>query len=248
MRLLAQNCTRIVAARSVPDACSAMHTSTSAEPSTPSPERIALNWLDRLGVALSNADAAPAFARLLLPDGYLRDQVLLSWDLRTLQGRQAIETYVAYGLSGANGAAAAGGLTNVTLDKRAGLAPTVLAFDQPGAVQLAFTLDSKVARARGSARLFASSDDSSDTEWLAGSVFLMLDALKGHEELGAERGIHGEGGIRTPWADVKDRRWKVIKNDPYVLIGALRFSLRFHAFPAQILFSGRWSDRSTALC
>jgi hypothetical protein len=184
------------------------------------PDAIATHWLDRLRLALESSEPGTSFARLLLPDGYLRDQVLLSWDLRTLHGEKDIAAYVTGGLGSTSGSAAAGGIFNITLDVRAGLEPERLEFDEPGAIQLAFTMETQLARARGSARLFAPTEDAPLDQWRAGSVFFVLDSLKGHEETGFDKGLYGQGGVRIPWTQVKRERRELAERDPYVVISA----------------------------
>jgi hypothetical protein len=188
----------------------------------PSPNAIAGHWLARFSTALGDPDPGRALARLLSHDAYLRDHLLLSWDLRTLHGIENISAYVTAGLAQDGSALAAGGLSKVVLDERDGLAPELLSgIDQPGAIQLSWTFESAHARGRGSARLLPPSQNAPADSWCAGSVFFMLDAIKGHEERGSELGIYGEGGVRTPWEQIHRERREKVERDPYVLIGAL---------------------------
>jgi hypothetical protein len=192
------------------------------------PAAIAGVWLDRLRAAFAAPEPGAAFARLLRPDAYLRDQVLFSWDVRTLHDPEAIAAFVDAGMAPGSGAPASGGLGEVSLDAREGLAPELLMADQPGGVQFAFKLENAAVRGRGSARVFAPTHDAPPEEWQAGNVFLMLDAIKGHEERGFEHGLHGEGGVRVPWAQVRRERRDKIEQDPYVIVGA---SLPLHGAP-----------------
>jgi hypothetical protein len=187
-----------------------------------SPNAIASHWLACFSTALGNPDPGRALARLLSHDAYLRDHLLLSWDLRTLHGIENIAAYVTAGLALDGSALAAGGLRKVVLDERDGLAPELLSgIDQTGAIQLSWTFESTHARGRGSARLVPPSQNAPADSWCAGSVFFMLDAIKGHEERGSELGIYGEGGIRIPWEQIHGERQEKVERDPYVVIGAL---------------------------
>jgi hypothetical protein len=186
------------------------------------PNLIASRWLDRFSAALDHPDPARALARLLSPDAYLRDHLLLSWDLRTLHGIENISPYVTAGLAADSNALGAGGLSKIKLDERDGLAPELLSgIDQPGAVQLSWTFESARARGRGSARLLPPFQNAPADSWCAGSVFFMLDAIKGHEERGFELGLYGEGGVRIPWEQINRERREKVERDPYVVIGAL---------------------------
>ncbi len=57
---------------------------------TPTPTRIAQDWLDRLDAALAAGDA-PAAAALFNGDCYWRDLVAFTWNIRTMEGRTDIE-------------------------------------------------------------------------------------------------------------------------------------------------------------
>ena len=58
---------------------------------TTDPTSVAGAWLAKLGVATERADAAAA-AALFLADGWWRDLLAFTWDLRTFHGRDAIAT------------------------------------------------------------------------------------------------------------------------------------------------------------
>jgi hypothetical protein len=182
---------------------------------------IANVWLERLRRALVASNPGDALTHILLPSCHLRDQLLLSWDVRTLSSHEAIAAYITAGIASDSGFLGAGGLSGVALDKRAGLAPEILdGLDQPGAVRLAWTFESTHAKCRGSARLIAPAADGRPHEWLASSVFLMVDSIEGHEEFGhLERGLYGEGGIFIPWEQVKRERQEAAERDPYVVVG-----------------------------
>jgi hypothetical protein len=202
-----------------------MGVATATSPS--SPHAIACNWLDRFSTALGDPDEEHpdhkhALARLFSSDAYLRDHLLLSWDLRTLHGIDNIVAYFLAGVAPDSGAIAAGGLSKVVLDERDDLVPELLvSVEQPGAIQLSWIFESTHARARGSARLVPPASDAPADLWRARSVFFMLDAIKGHEERSFELGLYGEGGVRISWEQVNRERQEKVERDPHVVIGAL---------------------------
>ena len=64
-------------------------------------ESVAASWLKRFSNLLQPAatDVDDSVARLFLPDGYLRDSLVLSWDNRTLHGYEEIQHYLQSGLA-----------------------------------------------------------------------------------------------------------------------------------------------------
>jgi hypothetical protein len=199
-------------------------TPSSAHPGD-SPHAVASAWLSRLRSALSVSapGAGTAFAALLHPSAYLRDQLLFFLDVRTLHDPNAIAAHVAAGLAEGSGAPAAGGFSHIALDERTGLAPESVQSESGGAaVQLVFKLESASVRGHGIACVCPVDPASTATgnDWRASLVFVMLDGFQGHEERGREHGVHGAGGVREPRARVRAERQMEIERDPYVVVGA----------------------------
>lgn len=65
---------------------------------SPNPQTVASTWLSNCKSALQKADVN-AFANLFLPDGWLRDLLVFTWDIRSLAGREKISSYLAKTLS-----------------------------------------------------------------------------------------------------------------------------------------------------
>jgi hypothetical protein len=187
----------------------------------PDPRAIASAWLSSLSACFtspSDEETTSAFASLFDLTGVLRDSLVFSWDVHSISGSPSILDHVRRGLQASDPASAAhGGLRDVKLDDRIEFSPKILVFDQPGAVEFAFTFRTTLGMGRGSARLFPSSESGSTADWRAGSAYLMLDAIQGHEEPGPELGVYENHTIH--WKDVKEKRRKEVEDNLYVLIG-----------------------------
>ena len=63
------------------------------------PSAVAAEWLARFAEALSASDAAVA-ASLFHDDGYWRDLLTFTWNIETMEGREAIEAMLGTVLAG----------------------------------------------------------------------------------------------------------------------------------------------------
>src|SRR6188508_2046892 len=120
------------------------------------PTSVAGAWLEKLGVATERADAAAA-AALFLADGWWRDLLAFTWDLRTFHGRDAIATAFLNTLTSA-------GASRFQLQPGQAV---VLADGEPASqwIQGFFLFETRVARGRGFLRL-----KSEAGEWRAWTV------------------------------------------------------------------------------
>ncbi|KAH8118959.1 dimethylaniline monooxygenase [Phellopilus nigrolimitatus] len=147
---------------------------------------IATNWLSALAAAVS-AEDLDALSSLFVSDGYLRDLLVFSWDLRTVQGCVEIKTFLADKITSR-------GLSNFKIDESSKHLVPVAEEVRPGAnaVVAAFTFETKDAHGRGSVRLVQESTGKSNgMEWKALSVLMLVSDWKGHEEVLHESGIYG---------------------------------------------------------
>lgn len=157
---------------------------------------IATAFLDRFGAAIDRADRT-ALAPLLAEDAWWRDLLVLSADLRTKRGREAVLDWVVDRLRGAE-------LRIEGFDGR--IAPTTVVDDDGYRfVQFGITLRTGRGRGRGVVRL---RQQEGDEEWRAWNVLLALQELDGHEERvgpARPRGVlHGED--RGPnWLRARER-------------------------------------------
>lgn len=60
------------------------------DPSSVSPSEVATEWLNTFSTAIAQNDTA-AILNLFLEDGFWKDVIALTWDLRTFEGRRDIE-------------------------------------------------------------------------------------------------------------------------------------------------------------
>ena len=176
------------------------------------PRSVASDWLAACATALSG-ESASAVAALFLPDGWLRDLLVFTWDIRALAGRTKIAAYVANALARAR-------ISDLRLNDALHYAPAVVPVaEMHGApsVELAFTFECAHGHGRAHARLMK------DTDGIFRALTLLLEVydIPGHEEL-----------ITLPLRDdVKEvagrdmqqefeEYAKQIETKPYVLIGA----------------------------
>lgn len=172
------------------------------------PRAIALPWLSDYARSLTSKDVH-VVADLFLPNGWLRDVLVFSWDNRSLEGPAKIKTYLSTALPDAK-------IDNTTLDERPGLEPRLFAVSpEISGVEVAFTFEVPLALGRGYARLLP--DASRDEAWKALSVYMTLDSIKGSEELGRESGLYGHH--TTTWQEVREERRAEVENNPEVLVG-----------------------------
>ncbi|KAL5498274.1 hypothetical protein ACEPAH_2414 [Sanghuangporus vaninii] len=185
-----------------------------------SPRQIALDWISDFSVALGRKDVQ-AICKLFLPDGWLRDCLVFSWNVRSLEGRERIGRYLSERLP-----RALIDPRSIKLDEENGLVPTMFALsDEVKGVEAAFVFEAPAVRGRGLVRLRSNTLPRSDEDepknsreirWKALSVYLTVHDIKGYEEAGHELGLYG--GHTIAWSEVITARQAAIEADPQVLI------------------------------
>jgi putative flavoprotein involved in K+ transport len=170
---------------------------------------VASLWLSAFADALSRGEAA-AVAELFQPDGYWRDHLSFTWDLRTLRGHEAI--------------------TGMLADRLTAVAPGDFRLDRPDPliqplderrplVQVAFRFATATGRGRGVVRLTRAEDGGA--EWRAWTLLTALHELKGHEErIGDHRPLGHPAGTEKflPWREQRQRESEFSGSDPAVLV------------------------------
>jgi len=147
---------------------------------TTSPTQAARTWLTEFNAALGRRDIDAA-ANLFEPEGFWRDLVAFTWNLRTQEGRGEIRAMLEARLADT---------LPVTFT------PEGDATETDGVVESWFTFETAVARGRGHLRL---------RHGLAWTFLTTMSELKGHEEKTGERRIKGaEHGVhrgRKTWLE-----------------------------------------------
>ncbi len=171
-------------------------------------DAVARRWLDAFGTALQGGDL-DAVDDLFLPDGWWRDLLAFTWDLRTIHGTAAIKATL-----GASLAATAPRAFELTEGKPPEL---VEADENTRWVQGFFDFETAIARGRGFFRLMPVEDT-----WKGWTVLTAMEELTGYEEpLGPTRvkGVnHGEDSRRASWLDRRLARQDFADDDPQVLV------------------------------
>lgn len=163
------------------------------------PERVASDLVDAFNLALGQRDFHKV-ADLFGDDGFWRDHLALSWQLRTVHGQEAIVKFLERCSESREGMR----LRKISVDRSSPVrAPKVCALDGEGEVQgIQFFFGAETAHGSGVgiARLALQNDT-----WKIFTFYTSLQELKGHEELlghrrpkGAEHGGHPD---RKNWAE-----------------------------------------------
>ena len=164
-----------------------------------SPTQAARAWLTDFGAALAHQDIAAA-VRQFEPDGYWRDLIAFTWNIRTQEGQDAIRTMLDARLADVQP-------TAFTLEGE----PT----EADGVVDAWFTFETAVARGRGHLRL---------RDGRAWTLLTTMTELKGFEEKTRERRIKGaEHGVargRKSWLERREEEQARLgyEEQPYVVI------------------------------
>lgn len=175
------------------------------------PAKLARDWLGQLSSALAHP-SSKRLEPLFFNQGYWRDALALTWDLKTCEGASAITDRLWSG-------ARAAGLASLELDPSAP-APEHVERVGRACVEAFFTFETTTGRGRGIIRLIA--EDQGDRTWQAWTLLTALEELKGHEEtIGANRPI-GQSYSRDfhgpNWLDKRVASRTYTDRDPTVLV------------------------------
>jgi putative flavoprotein involved in K+ transport len=199
--------------------------------------------LDTLNHALADRDAAAA-SRLFADECYWRDLVLLTWNIKTLEGRSQIADMLAAQLDAA-------APVRFSLDEREAVE------EADGMVSAWIVIDTRHARGSGHVRI------------RDGHIWTLLTAaqeLKGHEEpLGTRRPMGAEHGIRRgrqTWLERRQQEAEALGRDtqPFVLVigggqGGIALGARLRQLGVSHIVIDRqarpgdqWRNRYKSLC
>ncbi|KAF2188399.1 FAD/NAD(P)-binding domain-containing protein [Zopfia rhizophila CBS 207.26] len=175
-------------------------------------EAVAKDIVNTLNEAISTKDHNN-IANLFLENSYWRDHLALSWDLRTLKGRDKILGYLKNTKTP---------LKSVQIDTsspgfRAPNFGPIDAWGDVHGIQFFISFETEVGKGQGFVRLAEE-----DQKWKIFTVYTVVEELKGHEELTGKRrtkGVeHGENPERKNWRDRREAEASFNKQDPTVLI------------------------------
>ncbi|MFN2568517.1 MAG: flavin-containing monooxygenase [Candidatus Dormibacteria bacterium] len=176
------------------------------------PGEVAGAWLASFGAALEAGDLS-AVEGLFLPDGWWRDLLAFTWDLRTFSGSRAIAEAFKSTLE-----AVCPSRFRLTSGKDAAVVEPA-----PGMrwIQAFFDFETAVGRGVGFLRLMPAGTEP-DTPWKAWTVLTTLDELKGLEEPSGPRrphGVdHGEHRGRRSWLERRQDEQSLAGGDPAVVV------------------------------
>ncbi|UNI17718.1 hypothetical protein JDV02_004040 [Purpureocillium takamizusanense] len=160
------------------------------------------------------------FARLFVEDTWIRDFLAVSWDFRTIPGRDNVRQYFESNRHS--------GISNIRPCERGDFQPS---FKTPCAglqwIETMFKFETRVGRGRGMLRLIMDPNDNHNMKWKCYLINFTLQELKGHEEkLGSGRPIGYANPADGSWQQRRERQRDFIDKDPVVLVvGAGEHSL-----------------------
>ncbi|KAK2012498.1 FAD/NAD(P)-binding domain-containing protein [Colletotrichum eremochloae] len=172
--------------------------------------KAAADVIDAFNAALRSKNYKD-LARLFLSDGYWRDHLALSWDLRTLKGRDSIQSFLEQACR----------LKEVVVDtSTAYRAPHFAPVDAHGQVlclQFFIKADTEVGPAEGVVRLTQSGE-----KWEIFTFFTVLRGLNGHEEPlrhRREKGVeHARQRESKNWKEKREDSVNYVDGEPTVVI------------------------------
>lgn len=153
----------------------------SAPMSSPDASQRAVSWLQAFEAALVRGDASAVLAMFAEDECFWRDMVALTWNIKTMQGKEQIAAFLAATLANA---------------EPRGFRLEGEARDVNGVIEARFTFETSVTLGRGVLRL------KDDRAWI---ILTVAQALKGFEEKcgpARDKGVeHGVRRNRTTWLE-----------------------------------------------
>ncbi|KAK9774715.1 putative FAD/NAD(P)-binding domain-containing protein [Seiridium cardinale] len=183
---------------------------------------VATKIIGSLNLALDRGDNATV-AKLFLDDGYWRDHLCLTWDLRTMKGSSKIKGFLDAGHN----------LKKIEIDRSTPeRSPKVAGLNPKGnlsGIQFFTTVTTNEGSGRGLINLVEESGD-----WKIFTCFTTLSELTGFEEATGHnraKGVqHGAMPSRKNWLDRRKEEIEFQNRDPEVLIiGCGQAGLTVHA-------------------
>ena len=215
----------------------------------PEPKETVSKWLTSINENIKSGLEESDLSSCFLEDSFWRDLLCLSWDFRTLHGREQIASYV-------KGCSARSRTLSFSLDISAGhKEPALTTLDFDGNVNcLQAWLDVETDLGRGKAIVRLAPDSSDPGTWKAFTLLTTLQELKGLEESIQGRRPTGARDAQDQGpANWKDRRIAEQEfedgREPAVLIlGVSSMSQTGLNAPNSLTLFRRWSRGSNLSC
>jgi cation diffusion facilitator CzcD-associated flavoprotein CzcO len=177
-----------------------------------SPEEIVEEWLKQFSIVMGSGQAS-RLSEVIHSQGWWRDHLAVSWDLRTINGLPNIIKFLGPVIANI-------GFQELRSADTGKFVPTVVKpFDGLEWIESMFTFETTYGIGKGMLRLVED-----EGIWVAHMLYTSLQKLKGFEELLGESRPHGgnnslEGGIRSGnWLEQRQRQKEFVDEDPTVLI------------------------------
>ena len=177
------------------------------------PDDVAQTWLSSFEKALASADPKKVKA-LIVDDGWWRDHLALSWDLRTLRGSSKIADFLQDKLAKLN-------MHNLKLQS-SGLFQPRTQEPIPGLewIESMFSFETSVGSGKGMLRLVCTSNGT----WRAHMLYTVLSELKDQPQIIGSHRPHGGnislkgGAIEGNWYERRERQKEFLDDEPTVLV------------------------------
>ncbi|PGH03010.1 hypothetical protein GX51_04328 [Blastomyces parvus] len=177
------------------------------------PHAVVTEWVDKFRASLAQGKVSD-LQRLFHQDAWLRDMVVLSWDLRTLQGAERVAGYFQENLTRAK-------FEKLHVRDSGRFAPEFKTM-VPGlqGIETMFDFETETGKGAGMLRLVQDSDD----VWKAYMLSFTLQGLKGHEEkCGLNRPEGGSNSLADnlygeSWLEKRTREQSFKDSEPTVLV------------------------------
>jgi hypothetical protein len=175
------------------------------------------DWAQQLNTLLADTTGLE-IGTLFHPEAWLRDTLALSWDLRTVQGRDSIAKYI----SGHNGRARLRNIQPRETHRGDAYAPEVKRV-APGVewVQSMFTFETNVGSGKGLVRLVQGTEPG---KWEIYLMSLILQELVHFPERTLANRPHGgsnslrEGPVGGAWKEFREKQQRFLNDNPTTLI------------------------------
>lgn len=167
---------------------------TSNNTKSENPKATVETWVTSFNTSLGNNDIEGLTNHFLASDSYWRDQLCLSWDFHTLQGREKISSF----LEGGKGKEGKVRITKVEIDESSAIHQARNGSIGPLSTVASFLkVETDVGNGGGVVNLVF---DEARKEWKAFTLFTFLKELRGYEEKTGERRAYGLSAfILSPW-------------------------------------------------